>query len=694
MTTTLSLADVARLAGVQRPVVSMWRRRPVPGAPFPASQPDGRYLADDVVTYLRATGRGNNPEPELATDLTVTASPTADPADRADILSLLAARAILGGDALAGVDVEDLLDDVEALDPDDEWLFSEIEDADVDRLAPLADAIADNAFSTAEAYEELRSRTETQGRLAHPLIETLADIAAALLGENGTLVDVGATASDIALALTADESRADTRMLVATASTATHDTAARTRTCLRRYRVHGRAAQITDVQGDWNLTDGSVILARIVSQDEGATAFADAMATIDELTLHMGPSTTALVIGPASHLIDELPAGQVGLRDAFLRDGLVRAAVRLPRGLLHEGGGEHLGLWLMGPGDPRHLWAGDLSGTGFEAPIRQQLLDDVVAVARASGQPESGHQSFRAERHPVNQHPAGQHPANQHTAGQQPAGQQPADQHRAFALLHRTDTTRLLARSLALTALDVSPTDPFPVSAADDAARMAELLLHLAEPMADPFDGVRPQVTAQAAPSSSTLGDLARNRLVQVIAGHRFGPLPGGRLRLWTADAVAARRAATVDLMALTSGYPDVSLTRPGDIVFTSAGAPHAVVDAEGGSAVAEPARILRVSATASLSPRALAAAINARKQVPGKGRWRSWTVPVVTGSRAEAEEALRRVDSWEDQIRTRLDLLEELRRLATRSVTSGAVAFVGSTPGSQSARHDRAPQR
>ncbi|WP_257478230.1 hypothetical protein [Acidipropionibacterium jensenii] len=635
MTATLSLADIARLARVQRPVVSMWRQRAVQDAPFPAPQPDGRFNARDVLSYLSATGRGNNPDPQLTSDLAVAASPATDPADRAELLALLAARAVLGTDPIADTDIEDLLDDVEALDPDDEWLFSEIEDADIDRLAPQADAIADNAYSTAEAYEELRSRT-APGGLATDLITTLADIAAALLGENGTLVDVGATASDIALALTADESRADTRMLVATASTATHDTAARTRTCLRRYRVHGRAAQITDVQGDWNLTDGSVILARIVSQDEGATAFADAMATIDELTLHMGPSTTALVIGPASHLIDELPAGQVGLRDAFLRDGLVRAAVRLPRGLLSEGGGEHLALWLMGPGDPRHLWAGDLSGIGFGESTRQQLLDDVVAAARAS------HHGRRA-----------------------------------FALLHRTDTTRLLARSLPLTALDVSPTDPFPVSAADDAARMADLLRELAAPMTDPFGDVRPQATGSGSAGSSTLGDLARNRLIQVLPGHRFEPLPPGQQRMWTAETVASRRPDAVDLMTLTARHPDVALTRPGDVVFTSAGSPHAVVDAEGGSAVAEPARVLRISPTASLSARAIASAINALAPIPGKGRWRSWTVPVVTGSRSDAEEALARVDSWEDQIRTRLDLLDELRRLATRSVTSGAVSFV-----------------
>lgn len=671
-TTTMSLADVARLAGVQRPVVSMWRRRPVRNVPFPSPQPDGRFLADDVVSYLRTTGRGNNPEPELSSELAVTASPAADPGDRADILALLAARAILGLDAVTGVDTEDLLDDIEALDPDDEWLFSEVADADTDRLAPQADAIADNAFSTAGAYEELRSHAAAPGGLRDSLTSTLVDLATALLGENGALVDVDATASDIALAITGDDSLPEAPILLATSSLTAPTAPAgapHIRRCIRRYRVHSRDVRAVGIQDDWDLPEGSVILAQVggPSPDGGSAEpnAADAMTVIDELALHMDASTAALIVGPASILIDELPADVVASRDAFLRRGQLLAAARLPRGLLREGGGEHLGLWVMGSGDPKHLWAGDLSGTGFEAPTRQQLLDDVVAVASASGQARqtSGHQqTARAHRHSADQHRAYEHSA---------------DRRRAFALLHRADSTRLLARSLALTALDVSPTDPFPVSAADDAARMAELLIGLAQPMADPFAGVRPQATGSATPGISTLGDLARTRLIQVISGHRFGPLPGGQLRMWTADAVAARRPEAVDLMALTSRYPDVRLTRPGDVVFTSAGTPHAVVDAEGGSAVAEPARILRVSATASLSARAIAAAINDLRPASGKGRWRSWRVPVVTGSRAEAEAALSRIDSWEDQIRSRLDLLDELRRLATRSVTSGAVEFV-----------------
>ncbi len=62
MSDTLSLADVARLSGVQRPVVSMWRKRPKAGLRFPEPTADGRFLAEEITAYLEATGRGNNPE--------------------------------------------------------------------------------------------------------------------------------------------------------------------------------------------------------------------------------------------------------------------------------------------------------------------------------------------------------------------------------------------------------------------------------------------------------------------------------------------------------------------------------------------------------------------------------------------------------------------------------------------------------
>lgn len=620
--TTLSLADIARLAEVQRPVVSMWRNRPLDGTPFPAPQPDGRFRAEEVVAYLTATGRGNNREPELSTTITQAASPTADPSRRADLAIMLAVRAILGGQSLADSDPEALLDAVESADPDDEWLFSEAEQVDIDQFCEIADAIADNSYSTAEAYERLLGAVPEPEGLAGPVIGVLADLAAALLEGDGVLVDAGG-AGDAVLGLRADESRADTPILVARTG--------EVRETLRRYRVRGLDAHPADLQEDWNLPHGSVILARTTDSE-------DSLTFIDDLSLQLGPGTAALIVGPAGILIDELPAGTVGLRDALLRRGLIRAAVRLPAGLSREGGGGQLGIWLMGDGDGRHLWAGDLSSRGFSPATRQQLLDDVVAVARE-------------------------------------------DRHRAFSLLHRAETATLVALSQPLTALDVSPADLLPVSAADDAARMAELLARLAEPMPDPLAGLRPVVTGGGAALSATLGDLARKRMVRVIGGRRIDSLPDGQMRLWTADAVRTRTPRGVDLLTLTSSCPDFTSTEPDDVIFTGSGTPRAVVDAEGGSAVAFPARILRVSKTASCSPRVIAATINALGAGSGLAKWRSWRVPLLSGNRRDVENLMSRIEAWEDQTRARLAQVGELRRLATRSVTSGAVSFLPIAP-------------
>jgi hypothetical protein len=61
----ISLPDIALLAAVQRPVASMWRRRPARiGGPFPpAVIKAGRqelFDAAAVAEWLEVTGRGNN----------------------------------------------------------------------------------------------------------------------------------------------------------------------------------------------------------------------------------------------------------------------------------------------------------------------------------------------------------------------------------------------------------------------------------------------------------------------------------------------------------------------------------------------------------------------------------------------------------------------------------------------------------
>ena len=63
----LSLPDIAQLARVQRPVVSVWRTRSAGSrSPFPpaiATELGQEWFdSTQVVDWLEATGRGNNPD--------------------------------------------------------------------------------------------------------------------------------------------------------------------------------------------------------------------------------------------------------------------------------------------------------------------------------------------------------------------------------------------------------------------------------------------------------------------------------------------------------------------------------------------------------------------------------------------------------------------------------------------------------
>src|SRR5947209_6696 len=104
-TRTLSLSDIAELAQVQRPVVSMWRHRPRARgveSPFPAPvTTEGgaeRFDRDEIVAWLESTGRGNNDQARLDAP----AFTTPDNADVEDVATLVCLAA-LTGEELAGL---------------------------------------------------------------------------------------------------------------------------------------------------------------------------------------------------------------------------------------------------------------------------------------------------------------------------------------------------------------------------------------------------------------------------------------------------------------------------------------------------------------------------------------------------------------------------------------------------------------
>ncbi|MCR6704622.1 MAG: hypothetical protein NVV66_07960 [Cellulomonas sp.] len=132
MGATLTLSDIASLARVQRPVVSVWRRRaartehpfPEPAAVVGTQQV---FDADEVVRWLTATGRGNNPD--VAVELPLHVSLLALSPDRRVLVedgleALLVLRAAFDAPVarLRRAGLLDLADDV---DPGDQAVFSE-----------------------------------------------------------------------------------------------------------------------------------------------------------------------------------------------------------------------------------------------------------------------------------------------------------------------------------------------------------------------------------------------------------------------------------------------------------------------------------------------------------------------------------------------------------------------------------------
>lgn len=252
----MSLADISVLAKVQRPVVSMWRRRSAGTAdPFPRTadvvRGTERFAAADVVTWLQVTGRGNNPE--AAADVAAFARAASldfrrDP-DLFNALGATLALKSIQGCALGELDADELLDLADEVDPDDEFLYTELEalaggpehgtESGPDRweqagrlervgrleqLARYADQLADAAYSPQAALEQLmgeRFRTGLRGHadvaLTPAATELVADIALALAagaGHGGSsaagrpdasvepvFVDASAGASDLLLAI-------------------------------------------------------------------------------------------------------------------------------------------------------------------------------------------------------------------------------------------------------------------------------------------------------------------------------------------------------------------------------------------------------------------------------------------------------------------------------------------------------------
>lgn len=331
---TLTLQDVADLANVQRPVVSMWRNRPrVRGQlipfPNPVSRVGGieRFRPDEVVDYLKRTGRGNN----SAADYDVTAIAVPDGADLEELVTLLAWRALTGLE-LTGTSSAERLLLARQYDPDDTYVLTEM-----GTIRPSAatleyvDELVEASFGLPDALTRLE-----QGRLhRESAVRGLTDEAVTLLGQVLAECAVFLDAED--MSLNVDASAVSLAVGIQSGIAVT----SKNRAVLRRAMIAGATTSRSHAD--------EISFVSAVGLDPAAV-----LDRADVLVLGLMPGRIGVLVGPASVLTDTLAGTLQQRRADTLRVGNVVAAVRLPRGLWREAHRQSLALWVCLGGADEH----------------------------------------------------------------------------------------------------------------------------------------------------------------------------------------------------------------------------------------------------------------------------------------------------------------------------------------------------
>ncbi|MGO4253625.1 helix-turn-helix transcriptional regulator [Paenarthrobacter sp. TAF1] len=660
----MTLSDVAALAQVQRPVVSMWRKRSAGSAhPFPKPVAlNGRLELFDsghIAAWLTDTGLGNNPE--AANDVAAFARmPGMTAGARGDtfetLTALLTLKAITGN-SLAQLSREDLLDAADECDPDDIFLYSEMEagGTSVTSTAAFADRLVDGAYNIAAAFEHLlaaRFREELKEYSATALTDSAVGLVAAAavelaatLGGDSVFADSTRGGSDLLLGVV-HAAGEGTPVTVLTAD----DDGGSGRLVRRRLRVHGvECGQIhLDPSGEFAVQGPVVHVAQYPSPSESGMDGAQILAAVEQLLLQMDDQQRAVIIGPARVLCDPpKDGGPTGLRAELLRIGRVRAIVRLPQGLLRAKPREAQALWVLGPSFPevpiaeRWTMVADLSTQDLTEDVKQDLVSDIVA-SMGNGATVRAH---------------------------------------AFRFARLAQTRHLLASRKSLVPAPPRRSAGNP-NGAEAALRLEELshLLQSNDPSVLHVWPTTTNINIQAA----TVQELLSARALKHIKGNRVAEADlntqKGTRALGPAELLDPQNAPHryIGLLDLAANYPSSRLTHPGDVVFCANPRPAAMVDTDGGSVVTFPAKVLRVEVgdPGGLSPFVVASDINSLS--PTDKDWRRWRlrrVPEVQLRRLG--DTLARLQHEQQQARERLGQLHEVATLITDGVASGSLTLI-----------------
>ncbi|MGG5171406.1 hypothetical protein ACQR35_04370 [Pseudarthrobacter sp. J1738] len=677
----MTLADVAALTRVQRPVVSMWRTRSAGGPlPFPAPVSLVRgvemFDAGQVGEWLQATERGNNPE--AAADVAAFARPAAasagigaEPEHLPGLTALLVLKAKTGL-ALASASTDELLDSADEVDPDNAFLYSEIASIGetIGDLAAFTDALVDSAYNAPAAFEQLLEGRFRSG-LKQLAVTSLNQVAIEL---------VTSTATELAVSMPqplcfVDSSAAGSDLLINIANVLndTQDVEFRipyaadpvSRLARRRFEVHRiPTTELLEVKdGGWGLSSSAIHISQFPSPGTPVMSAQSILEAIDAIALDMDDSQRAVIIAPASALCDPLAVNEdSAVRDGLLRAGRVRAIVRLPQGLLRTKPREHQALWVLGPSfedvaiADKWTVVADLSTATLTRDVIQDLISDVVA-AMDSAVSVRRH-SFRFARLVRTSALLASHDSLVASSGKRRAAGQ----------------TAARAKPESAAALAVRVTDLIQNLSTQDSASVSVSGISTTPVSKSAAGKAKNSLTIQDLISAGTLSYRQGNR----ISTESLEPGTGPRvIRVTDLTGPKSREPLRLDLLTLSAAHPGVRLTDPGDVVFSTTPRPAAIVDRQGGSVVAFPARSLSINGAdpGGVHAEVLAAEINALP--PGDKAWRHWIIPQISDAdRNPLSEALNLLRKEQDSARRRLGQLEELTTLITDGVASGKITL------------------
>lgn len=638
----LDLTGVARLAGVQRPVASMWRSRfaSTPN-PFPAPVADSsgrlRFEAEEVADWLVRTAHGNNPK--AREDAAAAATPPgfsfSDASAVAELQALVALHAQT--DDLGQFTHAQIQKAAANVDPLDRMIRREIS-AHVDRGSPwlaYATRLIDAAYSPSAALALITRRhaasdraSGSAGSLVADATALVVDAALALVGSETTVI---LDAGDAALSSTLAARLADDVTIALPANADSR---------------HVRRQLLVDehwVADQADPATRSVVVARVPSdRGEDVTAV---LRAVDEVSLSLRSADAAVVIGPARALVDRLSPTNERARADILRSGRVRGIARLSTGLVDSAVRESLALWILGDATvgvapARRITAvADLTGVQLTPSTRADLISDLMAGM-------GGGRDLRA---------------------------------RHFRFAAFTPTASLQARSGSL----VASATRRPAAATADAGDLPALIDIAAE-------AVRPEIAPVAiAPDPHDVPHAAS--VTELIAAGHLRRVQGTRLDLdeLGSDGLVVVTAsdlddpanvgrARIDQLEFATRHPFAQLTRRGDVIFRTSPTAAAWVDAEGSKIVAYPARVLRITPgdPGGLVPEIVAEDITGAQS--GPGAWRRWMLRrVAPHTVTPLEQALAEIATARRDLEARAAQLAHYAALIVAGATSGAVTMI-----------------